>query len=197
MLPQTQYILASSSPRRRQLMAAAGYRFEVVAPRIDDAALGLCSNCGPAELVTRLARLKAADVIDQLSGAHLKADLVIACDTVVECGGQILGKPTGDDHAREMLELLSASCHRVYSGLCLWRLPAGPSETRFAATTLQMDKLSARQIHEYVQSNQWEGKAGGFGYQDGHDWLQIVEGSESNVVGLPMELLSEMLADGI
>ena len=93
-----------------------------------------------------------------------------------------------------MLALLSGREHRVYSGLCVWPLASGQREVRVARTTLRMDPLSEGEIDEYLASDLWEGKAGAFGYQDRVGWLRIVEGSESNVVGLPLELLGEMLA---
>lgn len=184
-------ILASRSPRRRELLAAAGYEFDVV-PASDDVEggveSGMCSQESPPELVARLARQKAAEVAGRTSGAT-----VIACDTLVECQGQVLGKPEDENHAREMLELLSGHEHRVYSGLCLWPPRGNEPEVRVATTTLRMDVLTQQQLDEYLATGLWRGKAGAFGYQDRLGWVHIVEGSESNVVGLPMELLAEML----
>jgi septum formation protein len=190
-------ILASRSPRRRELLAEAGYQFEVIPP--DEAAeCGLCSGESPAKLVARLAWQKAASVVQQLvhSPGFSRSEefLVLGCDTVAECDGQILGKPADEDQARRMLETLSGRFHRVLSGLCLWRLPNGEPRVQVAVTTLRMDPLTKEQLDEYLASGQWEGKAGAFGYQDRLGWVHVVEGSESNVVGLPMELLAEMLA---
>ncbi|MES1213213.1 MAG: Maf family protein [Singulisphaera sp.] len=181
-------ILASSSPRRRQLLSETGLAFEVVAPS-EAAECGVCSGETPPELVARLAYQKAADVIPRVEAA-----VVIACDTVCECQGQVLGKPRNEDHARRMLEMLSNRRHRVYSGLCVWRVPGGEPEVRVEETTLRMDALSEAQIEEILASGLWEGKAGAFGYQDGLDWVHIERGSASNVVGLPLELLAQMLS---
>ena len=125
--------------------------------------------------------------------AHRRAGLILGCDTVAECNGQILGKPADPEHARAMLSTLSGREHRVLSGLCLWRVPDGEPMVDVAVTRLRMDELSPEQLDEYLAGEQWEGKAGAFGYQDGLDWVHVIEGSESNVVGLPMELLAEML----
>jgi septum formation protein len=182
-------ILASRSPRRRELLAEAGYEFEVCYPS-ETAECGLCSGENPAQLVARLAYQKAADV-----AARVESGLVLGCDTVAECDGQILGKPVDETHARQMLRTLSGRPHRVFSGLCLWRLPDGEPQVRVAITGLRMDPLSPQQLDEYLASGQWEGKAGAFGFQDRLGWVHIVEGSPSNVVGLPLELLAEMLAD--
>ena len=187
-------ILASSSPRRRQLLSDAGYAFEVIVPEIVEQP-GLCSQCGPAEFVAKLAQRKAADVVRGLAPDANDQRVVIACDTVAECGGRILGKPDDERHAREMLTRLSGTEHRVFSGLCVWPLPAGVPTTDVAVTRLKMEPLSDQQIYTYLASNLWEGKAGAFGYQDGNDWLRILDGSASNVVGLPMELLAKLLAD--
>ncbi len=180
-------ILASRSPRRRELLAAAGYEFDVLAPS-ESAECGVCSGESPPELVARLAYQKAADVIPRVSEG-----LILGCDTVAECGGQILGKPEHEDDARAMLRLLNGREHRVLSGLCLWPVPGGEPMVRVDVTRLVMDPLSETQLGTYLASGQWEGKAGAFGYQDGLDWVHVIEGSESNVVGLPMELLATML----
>jgi septum formation protein len=119
--------------------------------------------------------------------------MVLAADTVAECDGFVLGKPQDEEHARAMLRQLSGREHRVLTGVCLWRLGDSQPLVRVAATTLRMDPLSDAQLDEYLASGQWEGKAGAFGYQDRLGWVHIVEGSESNVVGLPMETLAEML----
>ena len=180
-------ILASRSPRRRELLAAAGYPFEVYSPA-ETAECGVCSAETPAATVARLAYQKAADVARRVG-----AGLVVGCDTLVECRGQVLGKPADAEHARGMLTVLSGQEHRVFSGLCLWPVPHGEPEVRVAMTILHMDALTPEQLTEYLATGQWEGKAGAFGYQDGLDWVRVVEGSESNVVGLPLELLAEMV----
>lgn len=181
-------ILASGSPRRKQLLTAAGYKFEIVVPS-ESAECGVCSGETPPELVARLAYQKAADV-----STRVGPSVIIACDTICECQGQLLGKPRDEDDARRMLNLLSNRQHRVYSGLCIWHVPAGEPNVRVDETTLRMDLLSQQQIDDIVASGAWEGKAGAFGYQDGLDWVHVERGSETNVVGLPMELLAEMLS---
>jgi septum formation protein len=183
-------ILASRSPRRRQLLKEAGYRFEVQEPS-DAAECGEVAGESPAELVARLARQKAADV-----AVRVDAGVVVGCDTVVECDGRILGKPADLAHARAMLAALSGREHRVLTGLCLWRVPDGEPVARVAVSTLRMDRLSPQQLDEYLAGGQWEGKAGAFGYQDRLGWVHVIDGSDSNVVGLPLELLAEMLRRG-
>jgi septum formation protein len=187
MTAKLKMILASGSPRRRQLLSDAGHAFEIVVPS-ETAECGVCSGESPPELVARLAYQKAADV-----STRVGPSLIVACDTVAECHGQILGKPRDETHARKMLELLSGREHSVYSGLCLWKVPEGEPQVEVDRTTLRMDPLSGKQIDDYLATGLWEGKAGGFGYQDGFPWLHVTAGSETNVVGLPMELLAKML----
>lgn len=180
-------ILASGSPRRKELLSEAGYRFEVHPPD-ESVECGVCAGESPPELVARLAEAKARDV-----AARVGSGLIVACDTVAEFHGQALGKPANEEHARRMLSALRGNEHRVYSGLCVWDAPAGEPLIRVAKTTLTMDSLSDAELEDYLTSGAWEGKAGAFGYQDRLGWVRIVQGSESNVVGLPMELLAEML----
>jgi septum formation protein len=211
-------ILASSSPRRRELLSEAGYEFEIIPPA-DDVECGVCSESGPAGLVAELAYRKATAVRQQLLHnpqseiRNPKFTVVLAADTVAECDGFILGKPRDEADARAMLTKLSGREHRVLTGVCLIPVPlpcreglgegsvnSPPNEPaqpliRVAVTKLQMDPLTSLQLDDYLASGAWEGKAGAFGYQDRLGWVRVVEGSESNVVGLPMELLAEMLVE--
>lgn len=180
-------ILASRSPRRQQLLAEAGYSFVVTPPR-DSAECGVCSRETPPELVARLAYQKAGDV-----ARRTDRGIVLGADTIAECVGQILGKPQNKSHARQMLRLLRGRIHHVYTGVCLWRRPGNQTLVKVDATKLRMDDVSDEQLEEYLEHGGWQGKAGAFGYQDRNDWIQIVDGSESNVVGLPLELLASML----
>lgn len=182
-------ILASRSPRRLELLREAGYTVKVFPPR-ETAECGRCSRETPEQLVARLAHQKALDVGDRLDGG-----LIVACDTVAVCDGVVLGKPADEKHARQMLAALRGRRHRVLSGLCVWKKPEQQPQVRVATTHLEMDPLTDAQIEDYLASGAWEGKAGAFGYQDRLGWVRVVEGSESNVVGLPMEMLEELLAE--
>ena len=199
-MPAPRFILASGSPRRRQLLAEAGYEFDVLPPR-EEVECGICSTGGPAALVTELAMSKALDVAAQmkdrgeLSGSPT---VILACDTVAECGGEVLGKPADEAHARSMLERLRGTVHRVYSGVCVWQLAAGAvsaePDVQLAVSELRMDRIDDDALDEYLASGLWRGKAGAFGCQDRVGWLHLTCGTESNVVGLPMDLIVDMLA---
>ena len=180
-------ILASQSPRRKQLLEANGFDFEVIVPD-ESAECGICSRETASELVARYAFQKAKDV-----ALRVESGLVLACDTVADCHGQILGKPKDAEHAGAMLRTMRGSDHFVHSGICLWHRPSNRTLLEIDSTTLKMDMIADNWIDEYVLTDKWIGKAGAFGYQDGLDWVHITKGSESNVVGLPMERLVSML----
>lgn len=187
--PKLRLILASNSPRRCALLAEFGYQFEILPPppEAEDAAQ---AGEEPRALVSRLALSKAMAVAPKAGEGVL-----ISCDTVVECRGRILGKPLDADDARDMLRWQRGAEQQVYSGLCVWRVPDGDPLVRVAATRLRMACISDTQLEEYLASELWQGKAGAFGYQDRLGWLEILEGSETNIVGLPMELLAQMLSE--
>lgn len=180
-------ILASRSPRRRQLLEEAGYSYQVIPPD-ESAECGVCSGETPPGYALRLAYQKAQSV-----ARKIQTGLILSADTVVACGGQIIGKPRNEAHAREILRFLRGQEHSVLTAVCLWDYPVRPPDIRVAETRLVMAPLSDDQIEEYLESGLWEEKAGAFGYQDRLGWLTIMSGSETNVVGLPMELLAEML----
>ena len=193
------WILASRSPRRRQLLAEAGFHFDVIAASnaTEDA---IRTDETPAWYVARQARQKAGNVAGLIqrgeiafADAKLHPVVVIGCDTVAVCNGEILGKPQNIDDARRMLQLLGGCRHEALSGLCLLEAMSGETFVDVERTVLFMHTMSDETLEAYLASHQWEGKAGAFGYQDGPDWLEIVEGSESNVVGLPLELLEKMI----
>ena len=139
-------ILASKSPRRRELLAEAGYTFEVRPPR-ESAECGVSSGESAPQFVAQQAYQKAADV-----ASRTDSGVVVGCDTVAECGGRILGKPADEADARRMLETLRGSDHRVWSGLCVWKVPGSRPDVRVAVTTLRMDWLSDDQIADYLAS---------------------------------------------
>ncbi len=186
-------VLASQSPRRHELMTAAGFDFEVVLPS-PTAECGICSRESTPELVARLAYQKAKDVAPRVDGPAV----VVACDTVADCMGRVLGKPEDRRHAEEMLRLLSGRRHAVYSGLCVLPImdedePDVDVQVEVAKSELDMAPLTEQQLNAYLDSLAWEGKSGAFGYQDGHPWLKLISGTSDNVVGLPIDLLRQML----
>ena len=181
-------ILASGSPRRRALLAEVGYDFTVIAPS-ESAECGVCSRETPPELVARLAYQKAQDVAPQVARG-----IVLGCDTVAECMGQILGKPANQEHARQMLELLRGREHHVYSGVCLWRRPDDVQVCWQEVSRVAMRAMGEDEIDTYLATRTWEGCSGAYAVQEGEDpYVRVVAGSVSNVIGLPMETLRRVL----
>jgi septum formation protein len=186
-------VLASRSPRRLELATGEGWRVHVIVP--PEAAEAEAAPRGPAEsladYVRRLAFAKAHAVA---SGPEAPpAATILACDTVAEVDGRILGKPADRDEARRMLLELSGRRHRVVSGVCLWKLPGGAPLQGDAESLLEMGELTDDFLDWYLDSGLWAGKAGACGFQDERLPLSLVSGSPSNVVGLPLELVRVML----
>jgi septum formation protein len=196
-------ILASSSPRRRELLAEAGVEFICVEPPLPEPADDLL-GLHPAQQAEALSYFKAREISDKYPD-----DFVLAADTIVAAGGQILGKPRDEADARRMLAALSGTRHAVITGVALLA-PAGRAwaasaeaasgtvaQSRMIAsetTYVTMRKLSAGDIDSYIASNEWQGKAGAYAIQEtGDQYIEMVEGSFSNVVGLPVELVKRML----
>jgi septum formation protein len=183
-------VLASRSPRRLELARGAGWNVTVVEPP-ETAEAGEPGR-GPDEplerYVLRLARAKASAVV-----AGGTVGTILACDTVSEVDGVTLGKPADQEDARRMLTLLSGRRHRVLSGVCLWRCPGAERLEAAVESVLEMDALEDELLRWYLDSGLWRGKAGACGFQDARLPLRLVSGSPSNVVGLPLETVEEML----
>lgn len=177
-------ILASGSPRRREIAASEGWALEVIAPAEEVEALQ-APRGGDETLdmfVMRLARAKGRSVLPVAPPG-----IVLACDTLSEVDGLPLGKPADEADARRMLQLLSGRHHRVVTGTWLFRHPGGPEVQAATESQLFMQPLSQGFLESYLASGLWRGKAGACGFQDGAIPLQLVSGSASNVVGLPQE----------
>jgi septum formation protein len=184
-------ILASTSPRRRQLLEAAGIDFET-----GDSGLDEVRTAGEdaAEFALRMAREKALAV----SRGVADDALVLAADTVVECQGEILGKPGDADEARRMLRTLSGRVHTVVTAFALARGGA-VIESRAVASRVRFRTLGEDEIEAYVRSGEPMDKAGAYGIQgQGGGFIAEVEGSRDNVMGLPVdEALAALARHGI
>ncbi|HEX7059637.1 MAG TPA: Maf family protein [Solirubrobacterales bacterium] len=171
-------VLASGSPQRRELLEKLGVSFEIVVPGVDELAGG-----DPAIEVVENARRKAAAVES--------ADLVIACDTDVALDGTALGKPADEVEAREYLDRMSGRSHEVLSGLVV--RVEGDERSGLERTTVVFKDLSDAEKERYVAFGEWRGRSGGYAIQTlGSTLVERIEGSVSNVVGLPVGLLLEL-----
>ena len=181
-------ILASASPRRAQLLAEAGHPFEVRAPHLREE--DIIAAAGPRSLAMSLAYAKARRIADELSEG-----IVLGADTVVCLGDEILGKPADRDDARRIMMKLSGTVHSVITGVCLVDACRGERLMGAEETVLHMKKLTEQELEDYVRSGEGMGKAGAYAIQEtGDRYIEIVHGSLTNVIGLPMELTERLLA---
>ena len=181
-------ILASSSPRRLALLRQVGVIPDrVAAPEVDERPL---ARELPRDHVVRLATAKAADVAARpdAAGAY-----VLAADTVVACGRRILGKADDVETAARFLRLLSGRRHRVYTGLAVVA-PDGRRAVRTVMTMVRFKRLGERETAAYLASGEWQGKAGGYAIQGRAEaFIPSINGSYSNVVGLPLATTLDLL----
>ena len=185
---QRTLILASSSPRRRDLLAAAGYEFVVVAPDVEELAR---PDESPEALSQRLALEKALDV----AGRSDPGDCVLAADTIVVLGERIFGKPRNAQHAEEMLRDLAGVTHRVLTGFALICTSEDATIRGIATSHVTLRELSDEELRNYAQSGEPLDKAGGYAAQgEAGRFVAAIEGLRSNVIGLPLEELAPALA---
>jgi septum formation protein len=177
-------ILASASPRRATLLREAGYAFDVEPAHVDESEL---EGESPRAYVLRVAALKA-----QAVAARHPDNLVLAADTTVVVDGRMLAKPSDDDDARRMLGLLSGRTHDVLTGVVVVR--AGRESSAVAVTRVRFRPLTGAEIDWYVASGEPHDKAGSYGVQGlASRFVEAVDGSHSNVVGLPVGAVRALL----
>lgn len=181
------FVLASGSPRRRQLLEEAGYEFEVVAPPVEEASHPWLTV---RELTVCNARRKASLVAENMPGA-----VVLGADTLVSIDDQVLGKPANLKEATQILRRLSGRSHAVWTGVCLCHLALGKSQTFCAVSRVEFRDLTDRAIQDYFEKVNPLDKAGAYAAQGhGKQIIKRIKGSYSNVVGLPMERTLPALA---
>lgn len=188
-------VLASASPRRKALLEEAGLRFEVRPASVPEQEP---PGADPVDLARDLAVAKARAAAAALGEGE--PALVLAADTVVALDdGRILGKPRDAAESARHLRALSGTTHTVVTGVCLKDVPGGREEVFHVATRVTMRRLTEGEIREYAESGEGMDKAGGYAIQDGGDRFVVgLEGSRSNVVGLPVEeVLARLAARGV
>ena len=186
----SQFILASASPRRRDLLRKAGYCFEIVPSGIDESKYDV-NGISSEEHTKILALAKAKDV-----AVRLPNTLVMGSDTVVDLDDEIIGKPDDVNHAEEIIRKLFSKPHRVITGLALVCIEKNIEIVEADTTVVYPRQLTEAQITDHIQNGQWEGKAGAYGIQEtGDEFVDHIDGSFTNVMGLPMELTQRLLED--
>lgn len=178
-------VLASGSPRRKAMMEAAGYEFDIL---VTDAPEDVPPGTPPAQAAVDLALRKARAVPE---GPRF----VLAADTLLDLDGDILGKPSDADDARRILRRLAGRAHRVHTGVCV-RAPAGETRTGLATTTVEFLPLREDDINAYVATGEPMGKAGAYAIQGkARRFIKRIDGPEDNVIGLPMALVERLLRE--
>jgi septum formation protein len=176
-------ILASGSLGRRELLAQAGYAFDVLPAGIDEPDGTGCTDI--RAFVQQVAWMKAAAVAPRID-----AGVVLTADTVGWLDGKVIGKPADAADARRILRALSGREHELWTGVCLWRRPDDLQVAWQEVTRVAFAGLTDAELERYLQTRQWEGCSGAYAIQGAEDpYVQVVEGSVSNVIGLPMETL--------
>jgi septum formation protein len=182
-------ILASGSPARRELLTRAGYDFDVEPAHIEEP-----SGAGftdPRTYVQTVAWLKAAAVAPQVA-----AGLVLAADTVAWLDGQVIGKPADEADARRILTTLGGREHELWTGVTLWRRHDDLQLCWQEKSRVFFKKLSAAELDAYLATRTWQGCSGAYAIQEKDDpFVHVLEGSMSNVIGLPMESLARVFKE--
>jgi len=183
-----QFILASASARRRRLLEKAGYLFDIIPANLDESAFHL-EGLGSAEYTKRLGLEKARKVAKKFASR-----LVLGADTIVDFEGRIVGKPKDAADAERITRMLFSRPHKVITSVALVRIEDGLEIIETAITTVYPKKLTDEQIAEHIKNGDWRGKAGAYGIQEtGDELVERIEGSFTNVMGLPMELVEKLL----
>ncbi len=182
-------ILASASPRRRELLENLGIKFDVVVSDADESAVP--QSLEPGLYVQELALLKAGDVCGKITD---KNALIISADTIVYSDGKIMGKPKDKEDASAMLKKLSGISHSVFTGICVMQKSNAYSVCRAVETEVYFKELTDEKIERYVKTGEPMDKAGAYGIQGkGSVLVEKINGDFFNVVGLPVAALAEVL----
>ena len=177
-------ILASGSPRRRELLSRMGYEFEICAPDVDEHVTGHARD-----IVYTLAQRKA-----HAAAAHFNRGVIVASDTLVSLDGVPLGKPADAAEAHGMLMALSGREHEVFTGVCVLDVETGRSETRSVRTGVRFRPLSSEEIDAYIATGEPMDKAGAYAIQGGAGkFVSALDGELENVIGFPVVEVREIL----
>jgi septum formation protein len=185
-------MLASASPRRRDLLREAGVQFEVAPSGVEEDLSAARPGAAPAEVATGLALRKA------LARARLEAapGLALGADTIVAVDGEMLGTPGDEREAGRMIHALAGREHEVATGVAVVDVASGACRTRAVTSAVRFRALRPEDVARYVATGLWRGKAGAYGVQDGAGLVEEVRGSVTNVIGLPVEETLALIAGG-
>lgn len=187
-------VLASSSPRRQELIRSLGLPVTI---RVSNADETVADKLAPGEIVGQLSLRKASAVFERLTEEERASHFaIVGSDTIVVLDGQVLNKPEDAADAHRMLSMLQGRSHQVYSGLCLIDCASGHHTVKHSMTSVHMKPVSSEQIGRYIESGEPMDKAGAYAIQGlGATLIDRIEGDYFTVVGLPLSLLSDMLSE--
>lgn len=182
------FILASKSPRRKEILEGLGLKFQIITADTDES----CNKSDPYEYTSELALRKGVAVFEKIKNEISDDTIIIASDTVVSAGGEILGKPTDKTDAERMINLLSGKKHNVISGIALVSKNIRVSDSE--GTGVIFDEVNEGDLAIYVNTPEPYDKAGAYAIQGfASMWINGIEGDYFNVVGLPVKKLHDML----
>ena len=182
------FILASASARRKELLEKACYKFDIIPSDVDEEKYS-SQNISPADYAAGLALAKAKDVAQKFPDR-----LVMGADTIADFDGEIIGKASSSEHAEEIVRKLFSKPHKIITAVALVRIKPALEIVETDTTIVYPNPMSEKQIDEHIKSRSWEGKAGAYAIQEtGDEFVTRIEGSFTNVMGLPMELVAGLL----
>ncbi len=186
LIPIEPLILASRSPRRKQLLQCTGLQFRVLVPDVREPPPDLFPD--PYDYVLDVAWRKA-----QAATRQVEVGTVLAADTVTSVAGFILGKPADETHARKILQSLSGTRHSVLTAVCISVVPDHVWLGAVAESIVEMRRLTEQEIDQYIATGQWQDKAGAYAIQDNDPFVSLISGELDTVVGLPLKLVARLL----
>ena len=183
-------VLASASPRRKELLTQAGYDFRVIVPDVDESAFS-SEQINPCDYAEKLALAKARSV-----AVKFPDSIVLGADTIVDFNGQIIGKAADSKEAEQITRKLFSQPHKVITAVAIIAGNRNIEMVQSDTTVVYPKKLSNQQILAHIESQTWQDKAGAYAIQEsGDQFVEKIDGSLTNVMGLPMELLRKMLGN--
>ncbi len=183
-----QIVLASASPRRRDILIQAGYKLIIEKSNIDESQFPT-DKIEPCKYAEQLALAKAKDV-----AANYPGQIVLGADTIVDFDGEIIGKPADEKEAEEIVCKLFSKPHKVITGVAIVGINDNTEIVTNDVTVVYPKKMTPEQIQEHLLSGTWKDKAGAYAIQEtGDRFVERIEGSMTNVVGLPLELITSLL----
>lgn len=179
-------ILASASPRRKEILENTNIKFDIISSSIEELVL---DGESPCQMVMRLAFEKGIDI-----ASKYKSNLVISADTIVVLDDNVLGKPKDEEEARQMISNLSGRTHQVITGISLINLENNKKIIDYVVSNVKFKKLSKDDINDYIKTKESLDKAGAYGIQGyGAILVEEIQGDYFNIVGLPISKLSDLL----